>query len=220
MNCAVLARRHSRRRAAFSIIELLIIMAIIAVLVAVFLPALAKPRARSSRINCANNLKQMGLAFKTWGLDNGDKFPMGVATNMGGSMEWMSESCLAPHFQVMSNELSTPKILVCPNDGRRETASSMAALKDENISYFLNPDVSDDETPQVLLAGDGNLTNATLAGGRILKLAPGVTLGWSQAVHRYQGNLLFTDGHVGQFANGKITSTNAMRLVLPIPPGK
>jgi len=98
----------------------------------------------AQRISCVNNLKQIGLAFKEWALDNGDRFPFNVSTNDGGTMELCSvgEDGFARnpalHLQVMSNELNTPKILVCPEDYSKIPAASFGLLRPENITYRLH----------------------------------------------------------------------------------
>src|SRR5450631_2809380 len=65
---------------AFTLIELLVVIAIIAILAAMLLPALAAAKKKAQKINCVNNLKQVGLSFRLWEGDNNDKYPMAVLT--------------------------------------------------------------------------------------------------------------------------------------------
>ncbi len=60
-----LAKHRPNTREAFTLLELLIVMAIIAVLVSLSLSALMKARETSNRVTCTNNLRQMGFAFQT-----------------------------------------------------------------------------------------------------------------------------------------------------------
>ena len=191
---------------AFTVTELLITIACIALVAAIFLPALAKSKARSSRLGCVNCMKQIGLAFRTWSIDNDDRLPMQVSVANGGTMELVANGVVYPHFQVMSNELSTPKILLCPNDEKRSYATNFAVgLTDRNLSYFLNMDATNDAGSS-LLSGDRNITNRALAGSRLVPLTKADTIAWTKEIHFEKGYLGFGDGRVelDPISNGSV----------------
>jgi prepilin-type N-terminal cleavage/methylation domain-containing protein/prepilin-type processing-associated H-X9-DG protein len=73
--------RRSRGLRAFTLIELLVVIAIIAVLIALLLPAVQSAREAARRIQCTNNLKQLGLAFLNYESTN-SVYPMGAMTGV------------------------------------------------------------------------------------------------------------------------------------------
>lgn len=197
---------------AFTLIEMLMILAVVLLLAAFFLPMLARRNITHSRIGCVNNLKQVGLAFYIWAEDNKGKFPMQVSTNDGGAMEFVGGPDTYRIFQVMSNDLNTPKILFCPQetDLWRKRASTFrpvisAGSRDQvlfksntNLSYFAGVDAAGLH-PNMFLSGDHNITNGLPIRDGVLTLTTNRPAGWTAGVHVNVGNILLADGSVQSF---------------------
>jgi prepilin-type N-terminal cleavage/methylation domain-containing protein len=182
-------KRILKQKKGFTLIELLVVIAIIAILAAMLLPALAAAKRKAQKINCVNNLKQVGLAFRIWEGDNSDKYPTALSSIQGGAQEFIVYGTTAnakaanvynvPYvFSCMSNELSTPKVVYCPSDSTRQMGTnfnvaataggtapaSPASFWNMNLSYFVCGDAQD-QYPQMILAGDRNIGTATGLGG-------------------------------------------------------
>ena len=98
-------------------------------------------------------------------------------------------------FLVMSNEINTPKILICPADIRTPATNFSSNLANSNLSYFVG--VTADETePRQFLIGDRHLTNGPLPANRLLLLTTNSAPGWDHQLHRFRGNVAFADGSV------------------------
>lgn len=202
-------RLSTRRNAAMSLFEVGIVVAAVLILAVVFLSRTAKRY--SPETVCANNLRQINLALKIWEGDNNDILPMGVMVTNGGAMELAVTGNAASTFQVMSNELWQPKIVVCPAD-TRDAAAQFTSLTATNISYFISADVTNDSNPQSLLVGDSHLqVNNLPAGPGLRSVWVDAPVEWSTARHGQNGIRAYSKGNVG-LADGSVQTTTSNQL--------
>lgn len=129
--------------------------------------ALAQPI--TNRPSCLNNLRQLGQCFRFWSMEHGDRFPFNVSTNEGGTREVriIRTNDLAadpvPHLLALTNTmaLTTPLLLVCPQDHSKHPASSLELVHQENVTYRLyvgtNVGPSHPKEPLAVCPIDGNI---------------------------------------------------------------
>jgi type II secretory pathway pseudopilin PulG len=183
---------------AFTLIELLILIAILLLLACVLLPALAYQRRHARARACVDNLKQIGVAYRTLTLDGPDSYPAEVDVKFGGAREEVAMGHVFFNFLVMSNELSAPKILVCPDDNEKTVAKNFhSGFNNSNVSYFVGAEARD-TFPQMFLSGDRNLAfeNKPLLPGIFVWTSNRSALSWTKAIHNECGNVGLADGSV------------------------
>lgn len=187
-----------------------------------------------TRIHCANNLKQVGLAYRVFSNDNDDKFPFFVTNSLAYgnvTQAWL-------HFQAMSNECGSARILICPSDRERlayqmsnfgmgpsATAVSLSTKSNFAVSYFASLDANE-TMPNVILSGDRHLlTNRFNVDGRLFLASSNLSsAAWTTNQHDGAGNIAMSDGSVQQANSSYLASLIALqgiatnRLLLPLLP--
>jgi prepilin-type processing-associated H-X9-DG protein len=201
---------------AFTLVELFVIVGVIALMVALVLPGMARAKQKAMRIQCTNNLKQLGLLFRTHAINGGSMLAPAASTNRETVVGGSTRSEVLRHFQVMSNELSTPKLLICPADTRVAAKDFGLGFSITNLSYFLSLD-AEETYPGMFLSGDRNLTNGLPIQEGILYLPPNRPVGFTYELHNGQGNIALADGSVQGWTSGRLSSATSMtnRLAMP-----
>ena len=188
------------RRHGLSLIEVIFVIATVAVLAAFLLPSLAHPQPKNSgRIGCASQLKSIGLASRLFSNDHEDQFPSAVSNELGGSLQYENSPQVFRHYEALSNELVTPKILICRADRTRNFAQNFqTSLSNSNISYFVGLHAQEDK-PERFLSGDRDINGGVLSNDFMRVLQSNSVAGWAGIIHAEGGNVGLADGSVQQF---------------------
>jgi prepilin-type N-terminal cleavage/methylation domain-containing protein len=120
-----LVRNRSRSNSAFTLVELLVVLAIIGILIGLLLPAVQKAREAARRVQCANNLKQIGLAMHMHCNSHRGRFPRSTHATMNFEETWIYT--LAPYME------NVDSVRICPEDPR-----GRERMENQGTSYLLN----------------------------------------------------------------------------------
>ncbi len=145
------AMTHPRREA-FTVIEILIVIGIIAVLMAILLPAIERARHQAYIDKCANNLRQIGQALILYGNENHNSFPRtayvpGLPLTFGTGISSPEPFASGPGgvavndvtaaaYLLLLREKLPPAIFICPYNDETEFATDTAAAGDPGRSNF------------------------------------------------------------------------------------
>jgi type II secretory pathway pseudopilin PulG len=185
-----------RQRQGWTLIELLVLIAILAVVFSLVPCAPRGARTRAQRVACLNNLKQIAFASLIYAEEHGGKLPFEISTNRSGTREWTNSPEVFRHFLVLSNELlQSPKVLACPADRQRSRTTDFASLGNDKVSYFLSLDGATNR-PRVLLAGDRNVSGGAAINANTMLLRTNSPVMWTKSIHISAGNVALVDGSV------------------------
>ncbi len=201
-----------RKRSAFTLIELLVVIAIIAILIGLLLPAVQKVREAAARLQCSNNLKQIGLALHNY---HGayKRFPP------GSNLQQYTVQALILPFVEQDNLNKLINYSVLPSDPLN------AAVKATGLALFVCPSDPTDTLP----AGMGGLNyfgnygtephyfqNASVANGvfclreangrKVLEISDGTS-----------NTAAFSEMAKGDFNNAIYTKTDILNITSPLP---
>jgi prepilin-type processing-associated H-X9-DG protein len=170
-----------RRRQSFTIVELLVVMAIMALLAGLALPGMQLGIRKAQSVQCSENLRGIGSAVLAWAADNNETLPEINQTAPPGAYP----SSVPGLIGVLGNYGVMTNTLKCPTDLAQGPASSFTQY---GSSYEWNP-VLDDGTEPVTTLPLGPVS-VTVNVSRVRVCTDFLPL------HNHKMNALYGDGHV------------------------
>jgi prepilin-type processing-associated H-X9-DG protein len=200
----------SERRAAFTRTDLIITIFIFVVFFSMIdFPAPSSAKRRAQRVTCANNLKQIGTAYRLWADDHAGRTPASELVGGGGWSDLLTNAeqganCWT-NYAILADALGrSAKLVMCPADDRVAAAEFVSNAmpndphayyfqNNSNLAYFVGVSAKT-KSPRSLLAGDRNLGGGSVpdsefgfspASGKGNDIAVPVTgpVSWSLKMH-------------------------------------
>ena len=223
-----------RGNTAFTLVELLITIAIVGILAALLFPAFSKARGAANRVACVNNLRQMGVLFHAYIADIGEYPDLNQPPSPTGdkSYTWFELLFRQGNPNVKwGSRLAPWSLLTCRSEQFSDAELSKKYNYYRNFPVFVSYGYNSDITPNhssAYISGARTTTNPVLIGGNavlladnysnppsissdpshqwILKILPTQSVG-ALGVHSDGMNVLYSDGHVA-WRNTPLTATD------------
>jgi prepilin-type N-terminal cleavage/methylation domain-containing protein/prepilin-type processing-associated H-X9-DG protein len=156
-------RTSSAGRGAFTLVELLVVIGIIAILVSILLPSLSKARNQAARVKCASNMRQLYQACLMFAQENNGRLPRPCTTidqpgprDLEETTVWalaragVADLKVGVLWRYVPSTESRKNLLICPNDYSELTQGGSAGVNgfDRNFSYSFNAYLIDPADPR------------------------------------------------------------------------
>jgi len=197
----------------FSLVEVLVVIAVLAVLASLLFPFVQKARSRALDVGCLNNLRILGSGMFAAVAENNGRFPEIVPNPSSAGKQWDAQ--IAPYLDInLSQNINVRTPFVCP--AAKVYSGNSSIRLSRNLSYGYNTRVGSDsggsarpaaiqEPSKLILLADRELSEGsnesyvTLAGSNsAIFIADSASRLAVLPYERHGGkiNILFADGHV------------------------
>jgi prepilin-type N-terminal cleavage/methylation domain-containing protein/prepilin-type processing-associated H-X9-DG protein len=204
------------RKVAFTLVELLVVIAVIAILASLILPALSRAKAQAARTTCLSNQRQIGFAYHMYTSDNNEFYPAQLDWQAGGGNDGFYDIFVAATNRPLNLYAKNLQVFRCPSDKGDELTGATNCYVQYGNSYLTQWYMDSFRTRMV--AGDSSAPAGTpeatpikaseVSKGPVNKIIQGDWM-WHpnrgttdprSVWHNYRGssrmNMLFGDGHI------------------------